>query len=153
MSFFSDQTTRSVKKQDNGMRMILFLFTIAFALGVVFLFVYVRSENQMTKSFSQMQKNAPELTIDGCIQENMKWYQSCDALQQLCDNSVSKMMRVCLVNGNKNSECEKYGDAIYGYNFGANECQIFSKNKPLKKACADTYQSVADFCKAVRKTF
>lgn len=131
--------------------MIVFLFIIAFTLSAAFLFVYVRSEKQMTKSFSHMQIIAPTLTIEGCIQENMKWYRSCTALQQLCDKSISQMMRVCLVNGSKNIQCEKYGDDIYGYNFGANECQQFYTQKSLKKACADTYQSVADFCKAVRK--
>lgn len=132
--------------------MIIGLFVITFVLGVAFLFVYVHSEKHMTENFLKMQKIAQNLTIDDCIQKNMEWYRSCEGLQQLCDKSVSQMMRVCLVNGNKNSECKKYGEEIYGYNFGAKECREFSTQKNLKKACADTYQSVADFCKAVRKT-
>lgn len=151
MSDLSNKSTQKQKK-DSGMRMIVFLFMIALLLGIIFLFVYVRSERKIIKSYTTMQKIAPTLTIDGCVQENMKWYRSCDALQQLCDKSVSQMMRVCLVNGIKNDDCKQYGDDIYHYNFGAKECQQFLNQKPLKKACADTYQTVADFCKAVRKT-
>lgn len=151
MSYLFKLKNTQKQEKDYGIRMIVFLFMIAFILSAVFLFVYIRSEKQLTKNFSDMQKIAPNLTIEGCIQENMRWYRSCSALQQLCDKSISQMMRVCLVNGTKNTQCEKYRDEIYGYNFGANECQQFATQKPLKKACADTYQSVADFCKAVRK--
>lgn len=131
--------------------MVFGLLGISLILSIFLFFVYRRSETDMAKNFAEMQKIGHTLTIEGCIQKNMEWYKSCDALQQLCDQSVSQMMRICLVNGNKNSQCTAYGNEIYGYNFGAKECVPYFSQKNLKKACADTYQSVADFCKAVRK--
>ena len=53
----------------------------------------------------------------------MEWYQSCDAIQQLCDQSVSQMMRICLVNGDKNAQCAQFGNAINHYNFGSKRAQ------------------------------
>lgn len=138
-------------RKDHGMRFVFMLLGVAFILGVFLFFKYAYSQNTITKSFAKMQEIGKTLTIEGCAQKNMEWYQSCDALQQLCDQSVSDMMRVCLVNGDKNAQCASYGDQIYGYNFGAQECAPYLKKKNLKKACADTYQSIADFCKAVRK--
>jgi len=139
-------------KKNSGFRILFILFAIAGVLSVVLFFVYRRSAVELSKSFMQMQEMGKSLTIEGCAQKNLEWYESCNAITQLCDQSVSKMMRVCLVNGNKESQCQEYGDAIYGYNFGSEECKPYFSKKPLKKACADTYQSIADYCKAVRKS-
>jgi hypothetical protein len=138
-------------KNNSGLPIVFGMLGVAFVLGVVFFFVLARSENVMTKSFAKMQEIGKTSTIEGCAQKNMEWYESCNALTQICEQSVSPMMRVCLVNGDKNSQCAQYGDTIYGYNFGATECKPYFSEKKLKKACADTYQTIADYCKAVRK--
>ena len=144
--------TRQSNKKNSGLKFVFILFAIAGVLSLLLYIVYMRSEKELTKSFANMQKAGKSLTIEGCIQKNMEWYQSCSAMTQLCDQSISKMMRVCLANGDKGAQCHKYGDEVFGYNFGSDECRPYYSNKPLKKACADTYQAVADYCKAVRKS-
>ena len=139
------------QKKDYGLRVVFILLGFACVLSVVLFFVYGRSETTMIKSFAKMQEIGKTLTIQGCAQKNMEWYESCHVMNQLCDQSVSQMMRVCLVNGDKSTQCAQYGDTIFGPNFGGSECKPYFSNKRLKKACADTYQSIADFCKAVRK--
>lgn len=140
------------KKNKSAFIFIFILFAIAGVLSLLLMFVYMRSETELTKSFAKMQDIGKTLTIEGCAQKNMEWYESCTAMTQLCDESVSKMMRVCLVNGSKEEQCAQYGDEIYGYNFGAEECRPYYSKKPFKKACADTRQAIADYCKAVRKS-
>lgn len=138
-------------KKNTGLLVVFALFGIAFILSIVLVFVYTRSESTILKSFAEMQEIGKTQTIQGCVQKNMEWYSSCTVMAQLCDQSITKMMRICLVNGDKSAQCAQYGDKIYGSNFGGIECTPYYSNKPLKKACADTYQSIADYCKAVRK--
>ncbi len=135
-----------------GLKIVFILFAITGFLSLLLYFVYVRSAKELKKSFEHMQEIGKNLTIEECAQKNIEWYKSCTAMTQLCDQAIPRMMRICIANGNKESQCEQYGDSIFGYNFGATECKPYYSEKPLKKACADTYQAIADYCKAVRKS-
>lgn len=139
------------KKGDLGIPFVIGLFVLAGVLGVVVFRNYIQSEKVVTSALSQLKDEAPKLTIEQCAQRNMDWYIKCDAMQQICDDTVTRMMKVCLVNGDKVSQCTAYGDEVLGYNFGAAQCKPYFKNHNYKKACADTWQTIADFCKAVTK--
>lgn len=150
MIFFQNKNNSSSNKK-SGLGIVFILFAFALILGLLFYFVYMRSQSQLAQDFKQMQKDGKTLTIEECAQKTIEWYQSCSALTQLCDQSITKMMRICIANGDKQSQCDQYGDSVLGYNFGAEECKPYYSDKALKKACADTYQAIADYCKVVRK--
>ncbi len=139
------------RKGDLGIPFVIGLFVLASVLGIVVFKSYIQSEKTVTLALSQLKTEAPNLTIEQCAQRNMEWYLHCNAMQQICDDTVSRMMKVCLVLGDKIGQCGAYGEDVYGYNFGAKQCQPYLKNKNHKKACADTWQTLADFCKAAKK--
>ena len=139
------------RKGDLGIPFVIGLFVLAAVLGVVVFRSYIQSEKTVTLALTQLKTDAPKLTIEQCAQNNMDWYTHCDAMQQICDDTVPRMMKVCLVLGDKVSQCSAYGDEVLGYNFGATQCKPYFKNRNNKQACADTWQTIADFCKAVTK--
>jgi hypothetical protein len=139
------------RKGDLGIPVVIGLFVLAFVLGIIVFRNYMQSEKIVTLSLSQMQADAPHLSIEQCAQRNMEWYTHCDAMEQICDDTVSRMIKVCLVLGDKKNQCSAYGDEVFGYNFGAKQCQPYFKNRNQKKACADTWQNIADFCKTFAK--
>jgi hypothetical protein len=139
------------RKGDLGIPMVIGLFVLAFVLGLLVFKNYMESEKAVTTSLTQLKNTAPNMSIEQCAQHTMDWYLHCNAMQQICDDTVPRMMKVCLVLGDKASQCSAYGKDIYGYNFGATQCKPYFKNRNQKKACADTWQIIADFCKAMTK--
>jgi hypothetical protein len=139
------------RKGDLGFPFVIGLFVLAAVLGVVVFKNYMESEKTVILALNQIKQEAPSLTIEQCAQKNMDWYVHCNAMQQICDDTVPRMMKVCLVLGDKVNQCSAYGDAVLGYNFGAEQCKPYFKNRNHKKACADTWQTIADFCKSVNK--
>lgn len=140
-----------MKKRNTGLLLIVLLFLLAGILGILVFKNYTQSAKFIMSSLVEMQKKAPDLTIEGCAENVITWYAHCDAMQQMCEDTVPRMTKVCLSNGSKELQCKKYGTQIHGYNFGFEECVPYLKNRFMKKACADTWQAVADYCKAVEK--
>lgn len=140
-----------LKKNNYGIAFVIFLFILATVLGIVVFKNYIYSAKVITSSLEQIQKEGPSLTIEDCAEKVISWYSHCDAMTQMCDDTVSRMAKICLSNGSKEKQCAKYGAEVYGYNFGAVPCAPYLKNRPMKKACADTWQAVADYCKAAQK--
>lgn len=140
-----------LKKNNFGIYFVIFLFVLAGILGVVVFNNYTYSAKVITTSLNKIQQHASEYTIEDCAKNVITWYSKCDAMQQMCDDTVTRMAKVCLSNGDKALQCQKYGEEVHGYNFGAVQCAPYLKNKAMKKACADTWQAVADYCKAAEK--
>jgi hypothetical protein len=140
------------RKGDWGIPFIIGLFVLATILGIVVFRSYVDSAKQVAKDYSQTEQISPSLTITECAQHNIEWFAHCDIMSQMCNETVSRLMKVCLMNGEKAPQCAAFGDSIYGYNFGAQECSPYFKDRRMKRACADTWQTVADYCKAVKKS-
>ena len=140
------------RKNDFGIFIIVSLFGLAVILGGLVFVNYISSVKQVTHALSETQSMASRLSIEGCAKHNIEWYKGCNAMKQICDDTVSRMIKVCLVNGDKSSQCSKYSDKVNGYNFGYEECQPYLSNKNMKRACADTWQAIADYCKAEQKT-
>lgn len=138
------------RKGDLGLPFVFGLLAIATALGWVVFKNYATSEKEIVASLQNTQENSKLLTIEQCAQNNIKWFQTCGAIQQLCSDSVGRMMGICLMAGDKKQDCAVYGREIYGYNFGATQCKPYLHSKNLKKACADTWQTIADYCKKVQ---
>lgn len=139
-------------KRMGGMGVLLGLLALSAVLGVVVFFQYIRSEKIVTEALRDRQNEAPALSIEQCAQKNMDWYLHCNAMKQICDDTVTRMMKICLVGGEKAPQCAAYGEQVRGYNFGLEQCQPYMHNRMQKKACADTWQTVADFCKAAYLT-
>ncbi len=137
------------RKGDLGIPLVIGLFVLAGLLGTVVFKNYIQSEKSVTLALTNTKEEAPHLSIEQCAQKNIEWYLKCDAMQQICDDTVKRMMKVCLVNGDKAAQCSVYGEEVKGYNFGATQCKPYFNNRNTKKACADTWQTIADYCKAI----
>lgn len=138
------------RKGDLGLPFVFGLLAIATVLGWIVFKNYSSSEKEIGAALRKTEEESKLLTIEQCAEYNMKWFQQCHAIQQLCSDSVGRMMGVCLMTGDKRSQCATYGRDVYGYNFGAIQCKPYLHDKNLKKACADTWQTIADYCKRVQ---
>ena len=139
------------QKGDFGMPLVLGLLVLALSLGFFVFYHYVSSEKIISLSLSEIQKTASQLSLEECATNNIQWYQNCHAMTQMCDEAVSRRMKICVLHGDlKQKQCAAYKNEVYGYNFGYEQCKPYFKNRALKKVCADSYQTIADFCKSVQ---
>ena len=126
------------------------IFAFALALGALVYRNYIEGMRHLNKDMKQMQLIAPRLSLEQCADHTMKWFQSCEGMMDICTRSVSSMMKICIVNGDKADQCSAYEEALKHPNFGYEACKPYLKNKPQKKACGDAWQAVSDFCLAAQ---
>ncbi|WP_148698723.1 hypothetical protein [Silvanigrella aquatica] len=142
------------RKGDLGIPVVIALFALSIIIGWVVFRSYENSSKEITSSLAKIQEESSSLTIFGCADRTMEWFSKCDVMSELCDTTVSRMIKVCLANSDKTAQCSQFGNEIYGYNFGAKQCTAYMKDKklkPLKKACGDVWQTVAEYCKSATK--
>lgn len=142
------------RKGDLGVPFVFALFALSTIIGWVVFKNYERSVKEITTSLAKVQVESSQLSLEGCASKTLEWFNQCDAMAQLCDSTVPRMIKVCLANSDKSAGCKKYGNEIYGYNFGAKQCTSYmqgSKLKRQKKACGDTWQVIAEYCKSAAK--
>ncbi len=142
------------RKGDLGVPFVIGLFVLSIIIGLVVFRSYENSTKEITASLAKIQEESASLTIVGCADKTMEWFSKCDAMTQLCDSTVSRMIKVCLANSDKTAQCSQYGNEINGYNFGAKQCVPYMRDRNLKrqkKACGDVWQAVADYCKTAAK--
>ncbi len=142
------------RKGDLGIPFVFALFALSTIIGWIVFKNYENSVKDITAALAKVQEESKQLTLDGCADKTMEWFKQCDSMAQLCDTTVPRMIKVCLANSDKSSECKKFGDEIYGYNFGVKQCATYmhgSKFKRHKKACGDVWQVIAEYCKSAAK--
>lgn len=142
------------RKGDFGIPFVIGIFALSIVIGLIVFRSYENSAKEITKSLSKMQEDASSFTIVDCTNRTMEWFSTCNAMTQLCDSTVSRMIKVCLANSDKTPQCSQFGNEIYGYNFGAEQCRAYMNDRNLKrqkKACGDIWQVVADYCKTSAK--
>ncbi|WGL61317.1 hypothetical protein QEJ31_06885 [Pigmentibacter sp. JX0631] len=142
------------RKGDLGIPFVFALFALSTIIGWIVFQNYEHSVKEITHSLTKIQNESTQLSLEGCADKTMEWFNKCDAMTQLCDSTVPRMIKVCLANSDKSLGCKKYGDEIYGYNFGAKQCTSYmhgSKMKRHKKACGDVWQVIAEYCKSAAK--
>ncbi len=142
------------RKGDMGVPFVIALFTLSVIIGFIVFRNYENSSKEITFSLAKMQEESAALTINQCAGKTMEWFNGCDAMTQLCDSTVSRMIKVCLANSDKTSQCKQFNEEIYDYNFGVKQCSSYMQDKTLKrqkKACGDIWKVIADYCKNAAK--
>ncbi|WP_397599832.1 hypothetical protein [Silvanigrella sp.] len=150
----NEDTSAFRRKGDLGVPFVIALFALSIIIGWVVFRNYENSAKEITASLARIQEESKTFTITDCAGKTMEWFSKCDAMTQLCDSTVPRMIKVCLANSDKSSQCPQYGNEIYGYNFGAKQCKQYmhgSKMKRNKKACGDVWQVIAEYCKDAAK--
>lgn len=150
----NEDTSAFRRKGDLGVPFVMALIALSIIIGVVVFRSYENSSKEITASLAKIQEESTSLTLEGCAGKTMEWFSKCDAMTQLCDTTVSRMIKVCLANSDKTAQCSQYGNEVYGYNFGAKQCAPYMLDRKLlryKKACGDVWQVVADYCKVAAK--
>lgn len=150
----NEETTAFRRKGDLGVPVVIALFALSIIIGWVVFRSYENSVKEITASLAKIQEESSSYTLSDCADKTMVWFSKCDAMTQLCDSTVTRMIKVCLANSDKSAQCPQFGSEIYGYNFGAKQCKEYmhgSKMKRQKKACGDTWQVIAEYCKSAAK--
>jgi hypothetical protein len=133
-----------------------FFVIIILMIGI---FSYLASENYKVSQKSidafllKMSEKGSSLSAHECLTSVLDWYPTCEGIKTLCESSVIRAMIICLeARPVREDECAVFGERIYSYQFGAHECIDERKAKgSFKKACGNTYQALADYCKKYKK--
>jgi hypothetical protein len=150
----NEDTSVFRRKGDLGVPVVIALFALSTIIGWIVFKNYENSSKEIMSSLNNIQKESSTLSIVGCADKTVEWFSNCDAMTQLCDTTVSRMIKVCLVNSDKTSQCSQYQNDIYDYHFGSKQCGAYMHDRNLKrhkKACGDVWQAVADYCKSAVK--
>jgi hypothetical protein len=142
------QAVLSMRK-DYGLPFVLGLIALSTGVGVFVYGRYVQSDKHITLNLEKIKKQGEVLTIEDCATQVLAWHSQCTAMQNLCDDTVPRMMSVCLQQkADRFTECGMYGEGLRYYNFGVDQCKTRGAIKgSARKACANLYLVVGDFCK------
>jgi len=125
----------------------LCLFLLVIALGTLGFFNYTKTQKSVKPYLIHMVNEGPNLTISTCLDETLNWFKTCDGIQDLCESTVIRGMFLCLKAKDRTSDCQDYR-RLYSSKLGYEECVVKREAKgSFKKACANVYQSIFDFCR------
>lgn len=157
-----EETPQSpLPRKHRGYWMLAFIGVCSVILGVFMLINYVHSVRFIATSLKANEQEAPSLSMEQCAARTIQWASTCHAIADLCETTVTRMMKACVVVAHDSaSSCAKYGQTIYGANFGAEACAPYmpggrlhnSQDHTMKNACADTWQTIANYCQAVERS-
>ena len=90
-------------------------------------------------------------SVDDCVSVTMEWYKTCEAMKSLCDSSVSRVMRQCLIGQDRQNDCVELGQLTMDTHFGFKECQARGVTRFTRKACANAFRAIDHHCTALKK--
>jgi hypothetical protein len=163
--------------EPSGNRSLIYLFSalalISVTIGVLGYRRYANSERWVAEGIQQMDARGPELEAEGCVDEAVAWYGSCDehdANAAVCLQGVGILMQHCLSARERDQTCELYLDpasVVHEASEGMRErardpekaggsgrwvyarCEergMVCLNK-RECACAEAYRAIDSFCR------
>ncbi len=112
---------------------------------------FKRSEMLLLDNLQGMRDTGRELSVPGCVDATLDWWKNCQAMSELCDRSVGRIMEQCLDGRDRTDFCSR-ADLSSNANsgFGFADCvQRAQGNRKIKKHCGTAYRAVAYYCEQI----
>jgi len=127
---------------------------LSVGLGVLAFRNYSHAETKLRAEFVEAQRIGATATPEQCVDATVRWYDQCDAMQTLCDMSVSRYMQGCLRAADRTAFCAKLPPETRATTYGFHECEargITRKTRARWKACGLTYRTIVNECTATAR--
>ena len=115
---------------------------------------FTRSETGILKDLEAIHQKGATIAVDACVAEVIDWHaHKCQAMSELCDRSVGRMMEQCLAARDRSDYCATIDPSEFATpNFGHADCEARAKNnRKAKKQCGTAYRAIAYYCGEVQK--
>jgi hypothetical protein len=121
---------------------------IVVPMGVLAYYRYVQSENHFIQATAEMDKLAPTLDVEGCVDAVLDWHATCAANKPLCDHGVPMIMTHCLSGRDRSQVCESMdlSSAKAQWVFASCKDRGTGCRGRKKCACATAYRTLDSFC-------
>ena len=137
----SESSPKSARYLIAGVLALAILITIVFTLR------YRKSLVYLSQSTAAFKEDGKKLDLEGCVDKVLVWNKSCEALKDLCDKSVPRMMKLCLTAQDRKLQCA-------GLKLGAGFVRTYHKacndrgyrKGSVTKPCDQAYQTVGAHC-------
>jgi hypothetical protein len=126
----------------------VFVSLIAGAWGFHMLTV---SQKFIKLSMAEVALKGKSSSVEDCINVTMEWYESCEAMKSLCESSVPRVMRECLIGQDRIAVCTDLGQITMDTHFGFKECEARGVTRFTRKACASAYRAIDHHCTDLKK--
>jgi hypothetical protein len=121
--------------------------TLAILITIVFSTRYRKSVVFLSKSAVTFKERGPALDLEGCVNEVLVWNKKCEAMKDLCDKSVPRMMKTCLTAADRKAQCSKltFGPGFVRQYHKACGERGYKKGR-VTKVCDRAYQTIGAHC-------
>ncbi|MBX7079480.1 MAG: hypothetical protein K1X88_09865 [Nannocystaceae bacterium] len=126
---------------------------LALVLGVVAYWRYTVSERFFADSLPEIDRVAPTLDTEGCVDEVLGWHRRCEANKPLCDEGVVRVMTHCLMGRDRSDTCSGLDLSSSKATWVFERCTKRGTPCTNRKSCpcADAYRTVDSFCRHEQK--
>ena len=138
--------------RQSGVRIAVLLLAAAAVLGVLVFRNLVVSESYLRGVWHEIGERGATLSVEGCVDEVIRFSDECEAIKGLCDVTVTGMMARCLGSGDRVAYCEDVGNRTRDTRFGVAECsarQLPSRHE--RTVCAASYRAIDGHCRQLQR--
>lgn len=126
------------------------VLALSTVMAIVVAFRLRQSERHLTEVQREMTEAGAELDVVGCVDAVVEWFDDCEAMSGLCDQSIMRMMGACLSGRDRAAYCADVGDTATTH-FGNDECRERELSRHDRKACALSYRAIDAHCQQIRQ--
>jgi hypothetical protein len=129
-----------------GRRILISVIVLSLMLAIHLANIYGKSAEHLSQVTDEIATRGEELSTAECLDEVLGWLTRCEAISSLCDQSVSRMMGICLSAQNRITYCEGLGPESGDTGFGNDDCRGRELNRAGKRACGAAYRAIHVHC-------
>jgi len=129
-----------------GIKVVLLVLAVSTVLAFILLGNFKTSEKYISSSAVKFTERGGELSAEGCVDEVLAWSIECEAIKQICKESVGLMMISCLKAKERNEYCAEVLPVAADTHFGRAHCKERGYSR-RHKACAAAYGAIDLYCR------
>ncbi len=145
------QSTTHSRTGHWGYRIIGLLMLGSLFMGGIIAWRYRQSESHLWETQAAMLEAGEQLDPVGCVDEVIDWFQNCEAMAGLCDQSIVRMMGACMAAQDRHQYCEDLDVSTASTHFGNEACRERELGRHHRKACALSYRAIDAHCSGLNE--
>lgn len=109
---------------------------------------YRQAEVELRGALVNLRQQGAQLDAEGCIEAGLQWTRRCNALLDLCNASVSRVVNACLQARDRRAECRSFGRSLEDARVVFRRCAKHgAEGRRGHKNCVEAYRMLAATCR------
>lgn len=141
----------AVPRRHFGYVIVTALLALSTGFGIMAYRNYDRSEKHLIGALEDFSRKGAGLDAIQCVDEVLNWAPHCDAMKDLCDASVPRLMDRCLKARGRAEDCSAWAAKSEDPKFVFSACRERGVAKYMKKTCGNAYKAIGQYCRVHNK--